>query len=49
MPRLSRLDASGILHHFIGRGIERKELFFNDTDRSDSVDRLAALEQEGAA
>jgi hypothetical protein len=37
------------LHHFIGRGIERKEIFFNDTDRSDFIDRLAASVEEGAA
>jgi len=48
MPRLARLDAPGILHHVIGRGIERKKLFFNDTDRSDLIDRLADLVEEGA-
>jgi REP element-mobilizing transposase RayT len=48
MPRLARLDAPGILHHVIGRGIERKKIFFNDTDRSDFIDRLAALVEEGA-
>jgi len=40
MPRLARLDAPGILHHVIGRGIERKKIFFNDTDRCDFIDRL---------
>ena len=25
MPRLARLDAPGILHHVMGRGIERKK------------------------
>jgi hypothetical protein len=48
MPRLARLDAPGILHHVIGRGIERKKIFFNDTDRSDFIDRLAELVEEGA-
>jgi REP element-mobilizing transposase RayT len=48
MPRLARLDAPGILHHVIGRGIERKKIFFNDTDRSDFIDRLADLVEEGA-
>ena len=48
MPRLARLDAPGILHHVIGRGIERKKIFYNDTDRSDFIDRLAALAEEGA-
>ncbi len=41
MPRLARLDAPGILHHVMGRGIERKQIFINDTDRSDFLDRLA--------
>ena len=27
MPRLARLDAPGILHHVIIRGIERKNIF----------------------
>ena len=29
MPRLARLDAPGILHHVMGRGIERKKIFIN--------------------
>jgi len=48
MPRLARLDAPGILHHVIGRGIERKKIFFKDTDRSDFIDRLTDLAEEGA-
>ena len=48
VPRLARLDAPGILHHVMGRGIERKEIFINDTDHSDFIDRLAALVEEGA-
>jgi hypothetical protein len=32
----------------MGRGIERKEIFINDTDRSDFVDQLVALVEEGA-
>ena len=35
MPRLARLDAPGVLHHVIIRGIERREIFRNDTDRDD--------------
>ncbi len=27
MPRLARLDAPGIFHHVMGRGIERKDIF----------------------
>ena len=49
MPRLAILDAPGILHHVMDRGIERKEIFVKDTDRSDFVDRLAAIVEEDAA
>ena len=48
MPRLARLDAPGVLHHVIGRGIERRKIFLNDQDRNDFVDRLAALSSNGA-
>jgi REP element-mobilizing transposase RayT len=48
MPRLARSDAPGILHPVMGRGIERKKLFINDTDRNDFIDRLAAIVEEGA-
>ena len=48
MPRLARLDAPGILHHVMGRGIERKKIFYNNTDRNDFIERLAALSEEGA-
>jgi len=48
MPRLARLDAPGILHHVMGRGIERKQIFINVTDRSDFIDLLPALTEEGA-
>ena len=27
MPRLARLDAPGVLHHVIIRGIERRDIF----------------------
>ena len=43
MPRLARLDAPGILHHVMGRGIELKEIFYNDTDRNDFIDRLEII------
>ena len=43
MLRLARLDAPGILYHVIGLGIEGKEIIFNDTDRSDFIDRMATL------
>lgn len=48
MPRGPRLDAPGVLHHVMVRGIERRPLFRDDQDRDDFVDRLAALAQGGA-
>src|SRR3989338_5518162 len=47
MPRQPRLDAPGTLHHVMGRGIERRKLFQDDTDRDDFVSRLAALCRDG--
>ena len=32
MPRLARLDAPGVLHHVIIRGIERRAVFKDDKD-----------------
>jgi len=47
MPRLARLDAPGVLHHVMGRGIERRKIFWNDKDRSDFIDRLAGVVERG--
>ncbi len=43
MPRLARLDAPGVLHHVIIRGIERRRIFNDNKDREDFVERLSAL------
>jgi len=43
MPRLARLDAPGVLHHIMIRGIERRNIFKNDKDREDFLDRLSNL------
>ena len=43
MPRQPRLDAPGTLHHIMGRGIEKTNIFYNNTDRDDFVNRMAAL------
>jgi putative transposase len=48
MPRLSRLDAHGVLHHVMGRGIERRKIFLSDRDRKDFIQRLSALVLDGA-
>ncbi len=46
MPRLARLDAPGVLHHVMGRGIEKRKIFFGDQDRNDFLSRLAVLGEE---
>lgn len=43
MPRKARLDAPGVLHHIIVRGIERCAIFRDDTDRDDFLDRLGDI------
>ena len=43
MPRLPRLDAPGILHHVMIRGIERREIFKDDKDRENLITRLGDL------
>jgi REP element-mobilizing transposase RayT len=43
MPRLARLDAPGVVHHVIIRGIERRKIFFDTKDRNDMIDRLGDL------
>jgi len=40
MPRKARIDAPGALHHIIVRGIERRKIFINDSDRNNFLDRL---------
>jgi REP element-mobilizing transposase RayT len=40
MPRRSRIDAPGALHHIIVRGIERKTIFKDDADRDNFLERL---------
>ena len=43
MSRLARLDAPGVLHHIIIRGIERRKIFRDDKDRDNFIDRLSDL------
>jgi putative transposase len=43
MARRSRLDAAGVLHHVIVRGIERRTIFSDDNDRKDFLDRCGAI------
>jgi len=46
MPRLARLDAPGVLHHIIIRGIERRKIFRDDRDKDNLIDRLSVLVPE---
>jgi REP element-mobilizing transposase RayT len=46
MPRLARLDAPGILHHVMIRGIERRKIFRDDKDRENILERLSVLLSE---
>ena len=39
MPRKSRIDAPGALHHIIVRGIERRKIFVDDMDRNNFLDK----------
>ena len=43
MPRLARLDAPGIIHHIMIRGIERRKIFKDDKDRENFLERLSKL------
>jgi len=43
MPRKSRIDAPGALHHVMVRGIDRKEIFADQKDYSLFMDRLGDM------
>ncbi|HDH99004.1 MAG TPA: transposase, partial [Deltaproteobacteria bacterium] len=43
MPRQSRIDAPGALHHIIARGIEGRKIFEDDQDRHDFVKNLGLI------
>ena len=43
MPRRARIDAPGALHHVICRGIERRRIFWEDSDRDDFLKRLETI------
>ncbi len=43
MPRQSRIDAPGGLHHIVVRGIERRLIFRDNTDRDDFLKRLGRV------
>jgi putative transposase len=43
MPRQSRIDAPGALHHVLIRGIERRKIFKDDADRENFLERLGRI------
>jgi hypothetical protein len=43
MLRKARLDAPGTLNHVIIRGIEKKEIVTDNTDRKNFITRLGTL------
>jgi REP element-mobilizing transposase RayT len=46
MPRKARIDAPGAVHHLITRGIERGEIFQDDFDRDNFLNRFSEILQE---
>ena len=46
MPRRSRIDAAGALHHIMVRGVERSRVFRSDADRDHFLERLGEILQE---
>jgi len=45
MPRGPRLDAPGVLHRVMVRGLERRRIFRDDEDRAELLKRLAAVHE----
>lgn len=43
MPRKSRIDGLGALHHIMARGIERCKIFEDNTNRNNFLDRFAGI------
>jgi len=43
MPRQARLDRSGTLHHVIVRGIEKRKIVDDSTDRKDFIFRMGRI------
>ena len=46
MPRQSRIDTPGALHHIIARGIERGKIFKDDDDRYEFIEKLGVILKE---
>ena len=48
MPRRSRIDAPGALHHIIVRGIDKKNIFKDDADKDNFLERLKNILSDNA-
>jgi hypothetical protein len=48
MPRQVRLDAAGVLHHVMTRGIEQRLIFWDDRDRENFIIRMSELASKQA-
>jgi REP element-mobilizing transposase RayT len=46
MPRQPRLDAPGLVHHVWAKGIDGRNIFLDDSDRHDLLDRLERIAPE---
>jgi REP element-mobilizing transposase RayT len=46
MPRQARLDTPGTLHHVVMRGIERREIVSDNTDRQNFVSRMGTIAKD---
>ena len=49
MPRQSRIDAPGAIHHVIILGIERRMIFQGNSDQEAFLDRLGGILTESSA
>jgi len=49
MPRQSRIDAPGAIHHVIIRGIEKRMIFQDNSDQEAFLDRLGGILTESSA
>jgi putative transposase len=47
MPRKARIDVAGAVHHLMVRGITRKSIFYDDTDKDRFIDRVEKVFTEG--
>jgi len=46
MPRQARIDAPGAFHHIICRSFERRNIFKDNTDRNQFLERLGLVLQK---